>query len=135
MFEILQKLVEKYGAKKVVEVGCMILNSSVMAFEDAETETETETETEIAPPRKKAVRKKANKKTDLPEPPVDQSMSEPQPTATFPDFITECTTRRMSMDDIDAHCVKMVGVKLAEILPNGLETKIPLLIRSLPDVA
>ena len=129
MFEILQKLVEKYGVKKVVEVGCMILNSSVMAFEDAETETETETET--APPRKKATRKKANKKTDLPEPPV---APEHKSASTFPDFITECTTRNMTMDDIDAHCVKMVGVKLAEVLPNGLEAKIPLLIRSLPDV-
>jgi hypothetical protein len=35
------------------------------------------------------------------------------------------------MDEIDAHCVKIVGVRLAEILPKGLETKIPLLIRSL----
>ena len=126
MFEILQKLVEKYGVKKVVEVACMLLNSSVTAFEDEDSP-------EKKAPRKKATRKKADE-PELPVAPEPPVAPEHELTATFPDFITECTIRKMTMDDIDAHCVKMVGVKLAEVLPNGLEAKIPLLIRSLPDV-
>ena len=125
MFEILQKLVEKHGVKKVVEVACMILNSSVAAFEESET-------AEVEAASKKAASKK---EADMPAPPVTQPTQTTQETqVTFPEFISECTSRGMTMEDIDAHCVKMVGVKLAEVLPKGLESKISLLVRSLPDV-
>ena len=131
MFEILQKLVEKHGIKKVVEVACMLLNSTVAAFDD------TDDAPKKSAPKKSSSKKSASKKSEDQQPPVETEnpqlpVETETPTATFPEFITECTKRGMSMNAIDDHCVKMVGVKLAEVLPNGLESKIPLLIRSLP---